>query len=188
MKRLLPLLLLALTCHVYAGPACWPKSVGGTGVGMLTGSIDMVGQWRAVWCPGPYRWKLQTWTTLDGYSYKYPSGMESMTLLQALQAAYDLNVTSDCADQRLCETAAIAAKTTKPTDPTWVVAKNVTSTTRPMWSVNLEMPIATFTASTKRATVGAPCDCASLARIKGTQTLCFVPGIVDDMAACTRVP
>jgi hypothetical protein len=175
MKRLIALFLLSLTCHVYAGPTCWPKSVGGTGVGMLTGSIDTVGQWRAVWCPGPYRWQLQTWTTAEGYAYKYPPGMESMTLLQALEAAYALNVSFACADQRLCDAAVLAAKTTKPPDPSWVVAKNGTSTTRPMWSAVFGadgQPV--FTASTLRANVGVSCDCANMAVMKGTQTQCWL--------------
>ena len=188
MKRIFAILLLAFASLAQAGPACWPKMAGGAGVGLVRGALEGVGQYSAVWCPTPYKWRVQTWTALDGYTIKYPTIGEGMPLTQALNAAWAMNVTSACADDRLCEAAEAAAQATKPADPRWIVAKNGTSLTRPMWVVNLEKPIATFTASTQRATVGAQCDCASLARIKGTQTLCYVEGIADDMAACVRAP
>ena len=188
MKHTLAILLLAFAGVAQAGPACWPKMVGGAGVGIVSGSLEGVGQYSAVWCPTPYTWRVQTFTALEGYSIKYPSIGDGMTVVQVLDAAWALNVTSPCADARLCEAAEAAAQATKPADPKWVVAKNGTSTTRPMWIVDLSLPVATFTASTLRAPVGATCDCVGLAKVKGTQTLCYVENIADDLAACTKAP
>lgn len=88
---------------------------------------------------------------------------------------------------------------TWPPDPVWVVAKNPQSTSTPPTRPMLSYP--ELKTLSKRAVVGARCDCKALVITKGTrltptvtytgsQTLCWLADSTQavELAACERAP
>lgn len=81
---------------------------------------------------------------------------------------------SDTAISSICDTARVAlAKTPPPQNPRFVVAKNGTSATRPMYALNVDANTVGALIS-KRAPVGAKCECAGLGVRKGSTAYCPV--------------
>lgn len=95
---------------------------------------------------------------------------------------------SDTAISSICDTARLALnQIPAPPNPQFIVAKNGTATTRPMYALNVEQNTVGATIS-KRAPVGAKCACDETGIRKGATAYCPVwigPSmIVSELAIC----
>lgn len=98
---------------------------------------------------------------------------------------------TDTAISSICDTArAEMAKTPAPPDPVFVVAKNGTSTTRPMYALNVDANTVGAQIS-KRAPVGARCECTVSGVRKGSTAYCPVwignTMLAAELAVCRAV-
>lgn len=181
-----------------AVPACFAKPFG-SGTYAVT-RVTTAGEWSYWWCPQtkayPFGWELIIVAKRDGYKPVVPS-LESMTIAQSLAAIWKTNVTTPCSDvsiKALCDEAkADAGAKGSPAFPKFVVAKNGTILTRPVFAY---VP-ATSTAPasigpvilTRRATVGAGCDCVIRGLINAGNPYCAVDAQpVNEITLCSKAP
>jgi hypothetical protein len=116
-----------------------------------------------------------------------------MTLPQSLQAIWDANVKVDLTDESVIALTGAAVahiEAHMPSRPTWAVAKNGTTLTRPVYARNANGTLGSL-ASGVRATVGATCLCADegLRVVSGTSTYCATKtGEPVQVTLCKLVP
>lgn len=180
-----------------AAPQCWPKPFG-TGSYMVTSAAaapNSFGEWAYWFCPDPFKVSFVITTRAKGTELKLPPTTEGMTPAQILQAVWDANVAVDLNDDKviaLTGAAVFHIEAHMPARPKWIVAKNGTTTTRPVYLRNADGTRATAALSGVRATVGAPCTCADPARRvgDGTGSTYCDPRDVQPVVVtlCTRAP
>jgi len=152
-------------------------------------SANGTGIWAAWWCSDGYRWT----NTLYAQRWDAVTPELRADVLAALKTTpTDAQLTAlatkwlqlkmdDPAIQPIWEASAGEILALKPPAPKWAVKLNGTTLTRPAY------PFAAGvrgTTSTERATVGAPCDCATRS-VEGASVYCEpAPALV---ALCTRV-
>jgi len=180
--------LLFVFSNAFAQPAQWP-GVGKT-ADFITGKhgSDDDG----------HRWAAWRYLSADGFKWvgytavlrrdkvlnlTTPQPGEKLDdYLNRMWAANGALPCSDTAISSICDTARLELnKITPPEPPVFVVAKNGTSTTRPMYSFN---PVTNTVGAliSKRATVGATCGCWAYGVRKGSSAYC----IVVDPAGATK--
>ncbi len=194
--------LLALVFTLLAGPAlagealpeCFAKPLGGGTYSVTKQTAD--GEWSYWWCPpapthpfdiaGPV-----VIAKRDGYKVSWPA-LDNLNIPQSLVAVWAANINVPCTDvsiKALCDAATTDAFANKPPPPLWVVAKNGTNTTRPVYAY--VPPVVTVAATAtapaimtpakvgalipaKRATVGAKCACWARGIVSGGSAYCAV--------------
>ncbi len=190
MKRLLPLLLLALTCHVYAQspqPGCWPKSIGGKGTWPVW-SASGDGAYLGWWCPlADGTWKSHGVVAVPGYEVKHPPGPFS-SMADEAAAYWALNVTGSIDANNIgqhytwiaLQQALAAARPPAAPATAWVVAAS-TLGSRPLYSI----VDSALVLATGRATSGQACDCSVTKLVRTTTTYCVPAGQTVLVTLCS---
>jgi hypothetical protein len=195
-KRLVALFVLLFVGSASAAPQCWPKPFG-TGSFMVTSTTvepNEFGEWAYWFCPDPFKVSFVITTRAKGTELRVPV-TEGMTVTQTLQAIWDANVKVDLLDDKVIALTGAAVghiEAHMPARPKWVVAKNGTTTTRPVYLRKADGTRSTSAVSGVRATVGAPCTCDDPARRVGdgtTATYCDPRAVTPVVVTlCTRLP
>lgn len=186
---MLRFLALLLACSsAFAQPAQWP-GVGKT-ADFITGKhgADDDGHrwaaWRYLSADG-FRWVPFAAALRRDKVLVLTNPMRGEKIDDYLNRMWSANGALPCEDtaiSSICDTAKVAlSKIDPPEPPVFVVAKNGTSTTRPMYSFN---PVTNTVGAliSKRATVGATCGCWAYGVRKGSSAYC----IVVDPAGATK--
>lgn len=189
------LALLFVCSSAFAQPAQWP-GVGKT-ADFITGKHGSDDE--------GHRWAAWRYLSADGFKWvgytavlrrdkvlnlTTPQVGEKLDdYLNRMWAANGALPCSDTAISSICDTARLALnQIPAPANPQFVVAKNGTATTRPMYALNVEQNTVGATIS-KRAPVGAKCACDETGIRKGATAYCPVwigPSlIVSELAICT---
>ena len=152
------------------------------------------GEWAYWFCPDPFKVSFVITARAKGTDLKLPA-TEGMTVTQTLQAMWDANISVDLNDDAvIAQTGAAMAhiEANLPPRPKWIVAKDGTKTTRPVYLRKADGTRSTTAVSGVRATIGAPCTCDDPARRVGdgtSSTYCDpraeTPVVVT---LCTRAP
>lgn len=129
------------------------------------------------------------------YDFKLKAPAAASTPAGVFDSFQAANMTTPAGDPSLSglRDAALAwAAANAPPAPRWIVAKNGTTTTRPVYLRNADGTRATTALAGIRATVGAPCTCADPARRVGDgtgSTYCDPRAVTPVVVTlCTRAP
>ena len=164
-------------------PDCRPELFGGVGVRMSVGtSTD--GTLVVLWaCPGamPGQWRINGFHWSSNYIPKLPSASAILRSGDLFDEMWKANVLTNLpVTQAVADSWEALKAQTLSKLPQWMVAPNGTSTTRPVYSYTQRTLADQSTqigldATTVRATVGKPCDCAALRYAPGATTYCQIP-------------
>ena len=130
------------------------------------------GVWSYWRCPDAFMVRTRYELRRHEHRLQLPD-VAGLTLAQAFDALIVANRDTPYEAPALAGLRAAAeahAAAHRPPVPRWVVAKNGTTTTRPVYLRNADGTRATTALAGVRATVGAPCSCADPARRVGDGT------------------
>jgi hypothetical protein len=197
--RTLTALLLALFCTLAgAQPAHWP--IIGDTRDFVTGKhgIDDAGHrwgaWRYLSADG-FRWVSYTAALRRDKVLNLTAQLPGETPAAWATRMWHVNAPLPCSDtaiSAICDTArAELARITPPEPPRFVVAKNGTTLTRPVYRLDLETKTVGELIAGKRAPVGVECACwASGVRRNGTAMCAWTSPAgdtrADEVTACAK--
>lgn len=196
MRTFLLLLFLSLSAHAQTPPpAQWP--IIGKTSDFITGKhgTDDDGHRWAAWrylSSDGFRWVNYTAVLRRDKVLNLTAPNAGEKLDDYLNRMWGANGALPCSDtaiSSICDTARLELnKIPAPANPKFVVAKNLTSTTRPMYALNVEQNTVGALIS-KRAPVDALCACDETGIRKGTTAYCPVwignSLLVSELAICT---
>jgi hypothetical protein len=158
--RLLAFLLLTLCLYSLpaqaAPPECEPAP-NGPGTYAVQGRVEDVGEYHYWFCPGTFTWRLSFVVKRDDFVLRHPN-VAGMTRAEALKAYYTANMTGDVNSPELMPLTQVVRKKASEVWPArirYVVAKNGTSMTRPVYPYGATQRLSI---SSGRIPVGATCD------------------------------
>lgn len=204
MKLILCLILALIGFDVAAQPAvppCFAKPLG-TGTYAVTKKLPDGAEWSRWYCAQtptfPFQWEMIVMAKAPGVTLTWPK-LDGLNTQQSLEAVWRANVALSCdapSIKQLCLDAIADARASKdaPPNPVYVVSKNGTTLTRPVYAyaspASGVVGAGTVGKSItgKRATVGASCGCASRGVMNNGNAYCiFLGGAIDELTACSKL-
>ena len=200
MRYFVALILALLAAPVNAQtaplvPPCFAKPLG-TGTYAVTRRVPE-GEWAYWYClqtvTTPFDWEVVVMANAAGTKLTWPA-LDGLTTQQSLEAVWKANVSLSCTDpsiKTLCTAAQSDAKLNKPSAPLYLVAKNGTTTTRPMYAympASGSVPPAVGAVIVgSRAAVGSVCDCATRGLLSSGNAYCMLnKGMPSELTVCTK--
>jgi hypothetical protein len=189
------LIFLALFAGQARADDCLPVPFGAAPL-VSSDSVDLPhadGTWAYYRCVGPFDVKTRFLLRRNDHRLQFPD-FSGLSMAQAFDALLAANLDTPFDDPSLASLRAAAeahaAAHPVPT-PRWVVAKNGTTLTRPVYLRKADGTRSTTAVSGVRADVGAPCTCADPARRVGDgsgSTYCDPRSVLPVVVTlCTKV-
>jgi hypothetical protein len=150
------------------------------------------GEWAYWFCPDPYKVAYVVTARHKDTQFKVPA-TDGMTVPQMLEAIWTANVATSLGDPKLLPLTQAAVDHLSgrlPPVPKWAVAKNGTTTTRPVYLRNENGTLGALVKDA-RATVGAECTCSADGGrvVSGSSTYCaFGPEDPVRVTLCKPAP